>query len=507
MIYLTRRRVLAGGGALGATALVLSKQGLTKTLQYGLVVYGATPSGIMAAYAGAREGLRVALIVGPNSFGGMSAQGLSVSDVGNPVVIGGLARNFFERVGRHYGLSIVYNFEPHVAFGEFAGYVHEAGIDLIEEGVLTGVVKTGAVIDSIRLGSGAVFNARFFIDASYEGDLMAMAGASYRVGRESKQEYDEISAGFDAHPAVSRGLPNGIDGRLLPNLEPYPHQARYSADRAVQAYCFRLCVTNDPANRVQFTKPPGYDPLRYEFFRRSVSSEAIFEPGALPNQKFDMNSDFPGASWAYPDGDATTRAAIWHNHYKYEAGLVYFSATDPGMPVRYRESIADYGLAADEFVDSGNWPRQLYIREGRRLVGQYIMRQQDAQGTVTKPDAIGMGSYNFDCHPTQILVHPDDIIDSEGSMGKGAAPQTLPYQIPYRALLPHPIRVSNLLVTVCVSASHVAFCSLRLEPQYMIMGEAAGVAAGLAVSHNAPLTAITSEVQSKLRSYGAVLSL
>jgi hypothetical protein len=513
----------------GLLALTPAKLYAAGSESFDLVVYGATASGAVTAVAASREGLHVVLVDPGHHVGGMVSGGLSSSDMGKQEVIGGISREFFERVGRHYNESMEWHFEPHVAEQVFNEMLSEAEVTTIFDKRLrekAGVTKKGNSIVAITLEDGEVLRAPIFVDATYEGDLMAEAGVTYTWGRESTTDYGESLAGVrgrqrpDHHFNV-RVSPYAADGSLLPEVSPGPKGQLGQGDKKVQAYGFRMCLTNRPDDEVPYPKPDHYDPYRYELLKRLITAltEAKGHPpvmrdmmimSPLKGGKFDINSfggfstDHIGASWDYPTADYKRQAEIWQDHYEYEAGFFYFLAHDPSIPESLRNEVNSYGLAKDEFVDSHNWPWQLYIREGRRMVGSYVMTQKDIQEDVTKPDSIGMGSYQSDSHHIQRVPTPDGAVENEGEMYV----VTKPYEIPYRMILPKKGEVGNLLVPVCFSASHVAYSTVRMEPQYMIIGQATGVAAALAERNRVPVRDISiPELQKRLREEHAVLSL
>ncbi|HVN78806.1 MAG TPA: FAD-dependent oxidoreductase [Terriglobia bacterium] len=496
--------------------------------QYDLVVYGGTASGVMTAVAAAREGLKVALLEPGLHLGGMVSGGLGATDFGKKEVIGGISLEFFQRVGHHYGEKVSWYFEPHVAEAIFREMIKEAGVKAFFQHRLrekTGVRSNGNRIEEIFMEEGQSFQARVFADASYEGDLMAQAGVTYTWGREGVAQYGESLAGVREHTPYHqfavRISPYDAAGHLLPGVSADPKGEVGAADRKVQAYNFRLCMTKVASNRVPFPRPDQYDPKRYELLARMLQAmmtkgrqvprmEDLMNPVSMPNGKTDTNNngafstDYIGGSWAYPEADYQQRERIWKEHRDYVAGFLYFLSDDPQVPEALRREVSQWGLAKDEFIDTRNWPHQLYVREARRMVGEYVMTQRDIQTEITKTDSIGMGSYNSDSHNVQRIATTDGAVENEGDV---QVPVT-PYQIPYRLLLPKRQQVTNLLVPVCFSASHVAYSTLRMEPQYMIIGQATGLAAKLAIEKNTSVQKIdVSALRAKLRKQGAVLAL
>jgi hypothetical protein len=466
-----------------------------------VVVYGGTAGGVMAAVSAAREGLTVTLVTPDRHLGGMVSGGLGWTDYGRKPVIGGYSLEFFERVGRKYGRDIEWHFEPHVAEAVFDDLVREAGVQVIRGRLREkhGVVTSRSTLSAIVTEDGATFSAKVFVDASYEGDLMAQAGVSYTWGREAATEYGESLAGVrertPLHQFHAVVPPRGRGGALLPEITPRTGDTVGAADRRVQAYNFRLCMTRSAVNRVPWPKPARYAPGRYELLARYLPAfEAalgrplaindVMKADLLQNGKTDTNNngafstDYIGGSYGYPEGTYAARARIRQAHVDYIQGFLYFLATDPRVPAGLSAEMQDWGLCRDEFVAAGNWPYQLYVREARRMIGEYVMSQKDIQTDLAKPDAIGMGSYNSDSHNVQRRPTADGLaVENEGDM---QVPVT-PYQIPYRIMVPKRAQATNLLVPVCFSATHVAYSTLRMEPQYMIIGHAAGVAARLAI--------------------------
>jgi hypothetical protein len=487
----------------------------------------------MTAYAAAKEGLHVILLEPRNHVGGMVTGGLSATDLGQFKVIGGYARDFYMQAAAHYGVTNLdqpanWRSEPHVDEAIFRKMLAASGVDLRFHERLkehSGVHLKDQHIDSISTLDGKQWTAKIFADCSYEGDLMAEAGVKYTYGRESRDQYGESLAGVRDHtPGHQFGWPlSAYDDRhrLLPEINPGPLAPAGSGDKLVQAYNFRLILTNDPTNRLPFTRPKGYDPARFALLRRYLSEfeknrgrapnfHDVTNPVPIPNHKADFNNngpvstDYIGHSWAFPEASYAEKQAIWDDHMLYTQSFFYFLATDPSVPASLQQEVHQWGLSKDEFADTAHWPNQLYIREGRRMIGVYVMRQSDLQTERTKPDSIGMGSYNSDSHNIQRVVTPDGYVANEGDVEVPVQP----YEIPYRILLPSEPALENLLVPVCLSATHVAYSSLRMEPQYMIMGQAAGVAASLAIRKGVPVESVPIDaLQANLHAHHARLHI
>jgi hypothetical protein len=517
--------------SIAGLAIVLSSAltASAATRNFDVVVYGGTAGGVIAAVSAAREGLHTALVEPTAHVGGMVSGGLGYTDYGKKEVIGGYAYEFYYRVGQHYGMNAFGNdvswlHEPHVAEDIFRQMLTGAGVMLVEHARLlekNGVTKQGSRVTAIKMENGDSFTAQIFIDSSYEGDLMAQAGVTWTYGRESSAQYGESVAGVRDKTPFHQFLVDvpakDATGKLLPEISSAVLPPPGTADKAVQAYNFRMCFSAAP-DRIAFAKPSNYDPRRYELLARLIEARTTAEghPPALgtlmkidrlPNGTTDVNNngafstDYIGGSWEYPNASYAKRDEIRQAHKNYQAGLFYFLANDPGVPAAVRAEMNSWGLCAAEFADNDHWPRQLYIREDRRMVGEYVMVQQDLQTNLTKSDPIGMGSYNSDSHNVERIV-TDGFVRNEGDMQVGVKP----YQIPYRVMLPKRAEAENLLVPVAFSASHVAYSSVRMEPQYMILGQAAGVAAKMAMDAKAAVQAIDkTALTARLRAQGAVL--
>lgn len=515
---------------LGLTVALFLPAGFGQRPPLDLVVYGGTAGGAMTAIAAARQGLQAVVVEPGQHVGGMLTGGLSRTDVGRREVIGGLSLEFYSRVGTRYGMHrflhpVAWQYEPRIGESVLREMLQEAGVTVLYGQRLAergGVAKTGNRITEITLESGRKLQARYFADASYEGDLMAQAKVSYTWGREAMQQYGESLAGVRERTPLHQFLVDvpakDEQGKLLPEIEPGPPAKAGSADRRVQAYNFRVIATNNPDNRLAWPKPANYDPKRYELLIRDILETTkkdgrppVFNEVSLialiPNQKADFNnrggfsSDYIGKNYEYPEGSYATRARIWQEHIDYQQGFYYFLANDPRVPATLQQEVRTWGLAKDEFADTGHWPHQLYVREARRMVGEFVLTQKDMQTELTKPDVIGMGSYNSDSHNVQRFVNARGMAENEGDMQVAVKP----YQIPYRMLTPKEGEAANLLVPVCFSASHVAYSSARMEPQYMILGHAAGVAIAMAAQGNQAVQQIpVPELQKRLRAEGAV---
>jgi hypothetical protein len=487
----------------------------------------------MTAYSAAHEGLQVVLLEPGTHLGGMVTGGLSATDLGQFTIIGGYARDFYMRAAAHYGVRNLdaeanWRSEPHVDEAIFRDMLKEAGVRVYFHEQLResdGVALAGQRILSITTSDGKRWHARIFADCTYEGELMKQAHVSYTWGRESSKEYGEDLAGVREHSSghffIWPVSAYDDDHHLLPEIDPGPLAAPGSGDKKVQAYNFRLILSNDPANRLPFPKPSGYDRSRFALLERYLGGfqqhmgraprfTDFFNPVMIPNHKADFNnngpvsSDYIGHSWKYPEGSYTDKAALWREHLLYTESLVYFLSHDAHVPEGLRAEMNEWGLPRDEFEDTGHWPNQLYIREGRRMIGEYVMRQPDLQTERTKADSIGMGSYNSDSHNVERIAMPDGTVENEGDVEVPVQP----YEIAYGVITPRRDESLNLLVPVCLSATHVAYSSVRMEPQYMIIGQAAGVAAALAVHNNTSIQDVAvPRLQQILRVHGAVLHL
>jgi hypothetical protein len=495
-----------------------------------VVVYGATAAGVTAAIGSARHGASVIIVEPGMHVGGMVSGGLGHCDIdGQEHLLGGVAIEFFNRLGKHYGQPVAWRFEPHVAENTFKLMLKEAGVETRFGQYCDAVQMTDTRIETLRTQDGDSYKAKVFIDATYEGDLFKAAGVSYVIGREGRERYGESLAGRGELLPVNHQFKAAVspwqDGRLLPYITPQDKLVPVgAADGKFQAYCFRLCLTDRPENRLPIAKPEGYDPSRYELLRRYLvalgpkASERMRGPlgrGPIPNGKCDANSsgpvssNLPGANQEYAEASPQRRAEIREEHRSWAHGLLYFLQNDPSVPEKMRADFASWGLCKDEFQDTGGWPHQLYVREARRMLGEYVLTQRDLQDLRRKHDVIGMAGYNIDIREVQWVsvrnFHFPDAADEVFVEGYLSQPVE-PWDIPYRAMLPRYEECSNLLVPVCISASTVAYASFRMEPNYMLAGHSAGVAAALAAkaatsAHHVNITLL----QDTLRTDGQIL--
>lgn len=497
-----------------------------------IIIYGGTSAAVTAAVEAKQSGKTVILVSPDIHLGGLTSGGLGWTDTGDKSVIGGLARNFYHRVWQHYNTDEAWRwqpkeeygnkgqgtpamdgenrtmwiFEPHVAEKVFDELVKENEIRVDRDEWLDredGVKMKDGKIVSITTLSGKTYSAKMFLDATYEGDLLATAGVSYHVGREAADFYGEewngVQTGVlhhkhwfesDISPYIVPGDPSS---GLLPRVSDEDPGEKYSGDDKVQAYCFRTCMTNNDANRVPFPKPEGYDPMQYELLGRVFDTGwdgwfNKFDP--LPNYKTDtnnhgpMSSDNIGMNYDYPEASYARRKEIIKEHEQYQKGLLWFVANDERVRGDVRSAMSKWGLSKDEFIDNGNWPHQIYVREARRMIGEYVMTENELLKKRPTPNPVGMGSYGMDSHNVQRYIKDDGFVQNEGDIGVST---NGPYSIAYGSLVPKKAECTNLLVPVCVSSSHIAFGSIRMEPVFMILGQSAAAAAVLAINEDIPV--------------------
>ena len=477
-----------------------------KPIKTDICVYGGTSAAVTAAKAAALEGCDVVIICPDPAIGGLTTGGLGNTDIGNKQAIIGMARQFYRDLGKHYGVEEQWRFEPHVAENILMGYLDDPHITLMQGYYLTSVEKEGTRIKSITCttddGVVATVKAPQFIDTSYEGDLMAMAGVSYHVGREASSVYGEKWNG--SHLSVYHQFVDGVDpyvekgnpdSGLLWGIQPWTMKEEGAGDNYVQAYNYRVCFSSDPNNQIPITKPDDYDPAKYELLARVFESDPNIAADIennyfiwcdLPNGKTDVNnrgpfsSDMIGMNHDYPEADWARRKEIIAAHKSYTLGLFWFYVSDPRVPKHFQEFVSKWGYAKDEYVKTGGWTHQLYVREARRMIGEYVATQKDCEGKAEIPDGIGYAAYQMDSHNCERMVIEKDgkvMVKNEGDVEIGGGK---PYPISYRSITPKREECTNLLVPVCLSSSHIAFGSIRMEPVFLELGQVAGIAASLA---------------------------
>jgi hypothetical protein len=540
-----------------ALVLFLSSCDSTKnnpdTFEADVIIYGGTSAAVIAAVDVVQSGKSVIIVSPDIHLGGLTAGGLGWTDTGKKEAIGGLSRDFYHRIWKHYqkeeawkwqardeyGKTGVgsraadgnkrtqWTFEPHVAEQVFEDYIKENNIQLYRDEWLNrenGVKKTDGKITAISTLSGKTFKGKVFIDATYEGDLMASAGVNYHVGRESTDTYNEQYNGVqtgvlhhnhwfweDISPYKIPGDPNS---GVLPRIST-EHPGEYGAsDDKIQAYCFRMCMTNHDENRIPFPKPANYDAWQYELLLRSLLTgrKDFFEKfDPLPNKKTDTNNHGPfssdniGMNYDYPDASYERRQEIIKEHRDYQMGFLWFVANDPRVPEDIRTKMATWGLAKDEFTDNENWPHQIYVREARRMIGEYVTTENDVLLKREVPKPVGMGSYAMDSHNIQRYIKPDGFVQNEGDIG---VHPPAPYSISYGSIVPKKQECENLLVPVCVSSSHIAFGSIRMEPVFMLLGQSAATAACMSINENIAVQDVDYEkLKTVLLEKGQVLTL
>lgn len=521
---------------------------------YDVVIYGGTSAGVIAAVQAKKMG-KTAVIVGPDvHLGGLSSGGLGWTDTGNKSVIGGLSRDFYHRIWKEYQKPETWKwqkpeeygnkgqgtkamdgenrtmwiFEPSVAERVFESYIEEFDIPVHRDEWLdreNGVeLKDGRIV-SITMLSGKKFSGKMFMDATYEGDLIATAGVDYHVGREGKDVYGEewngVQTGVLHHrhhfgavdePISPYKVPGDPSSGVLPRISTEHPGEKHASDKKVQAYCFRMCLTDDPENRIPFPKPEGYDPNQYELLLRIYDAGwrdtfGKFDP--IPNHKTDTNNHGPfstdniGYNYDYPEASYERRKEIIKEHETYQKGWLYFIANDPRVPEETQKEMQRWGLPKDEFTDNGNWSHQLYIREARRMVGKFVMTEHELQKKRPTPESVGMGSYTIDSHNVQRYITPEGYVQNEGDIGVSTYG---PYEIAYGSLVPKKEQCTNLFAPVCVSSSHIAFGSIRMEPVFMILGQSAATAAAMAIDSGIAVQDVPyEELREKLLEDGQIL--
>lgn len=543
-----RRDFLKTASAAG----VFSACGTGPAPDFDLVIYGGTSAAIAAAVQARRMGKSVAVVSPPTRLGGLTSGGLGWTDSGRKEVIGGLARDFYHRVWQHYQKPEAWRwqkredygnrgqgtpaidgenrtqwiFEPGVAAQVFEDWVaeHEVRVDRNERLDRDGGVELeNGRIAAITTLSGKRYSARMFLDCTYEGDLMAAAGVSFHVGREANSVYGERHNGvqkdvrhhkhfFPEETVSPYVVPGDPSSGLVARVHDGDPGENGEGDRRIQAYCYRLCMTQVDENRMPFAEPDGYDPAQYELLARALEAgwDPVFQKfDPIPNGKTDTNNHGPfstdniGMNYDYPEGSYERRAEILREHEQYQRGWAYFLCSDPRVPQDIRDEMNRWGLAKDEFPETGGWPHQIYVREARRMIGEYVMTEMDCLGERDTPESVGMGSYTADSHNVQRYVTEAGFVQNEGDVGVRLPG---PYRISYRSLTPKPEECANLLTPVCCSTSHIAFGSVRMEPVFMILGQSAATAAAMAVDEGAaPQDLAYERLRDRLLADGQVL--
>jgi hypothetical protein len=512
---------------------------------YDIVIYGGTSAGVSAAVQAKRMGKTVIIVCPEKHLGGLTAGGLGWTDSGRKEAIGGISREFYQRIKKHYDKAeawiyqkpqeysryrpnddAMWVFEPHVAEQTFEELVAEYKIPVHRDQWIkreSGVTKNGTRIISITMLSGKKYRGRIFIDATYEGDLMAGAGVSYCVGREGNDVYGETLDGVQTRNATKHQFEKPVDpyikpgdpsSGLLPRIHAGGPGKEGHGDDRVQAYNYRMCLTKVPENRVPFPKPENYDPMQYELLGRYLDKgwRAIFVKfDPAPNAKTDTNNhgafstDDIGMNYDYPEDGYERRGEILKEHEDYQKGLMWFLAYDPRVPPDVREKMSQWGLAKDEFTDNGNWPHQIYVREARRMISDFVTTEMHLRRIKPTPKPVGMGSYNMDSHNVQRYVDENGHARNEGDVQINPGG---PYPISYEALIPKATECTNLLVPVCVSSSHIAYGSIRMEPVFMILGQSAATAAAFTIDDNTNVQDVGySKLRARLLADNQVLEL
>ena len=520
---------------------------------YDIVIYGGTSAAIVAAIQAKQLGLSV-LVVSPDvHLGGLSSSGLGFTDTGNKEVIGGMSKEFYKRIFLEYerksswvwqkreeygnvgqstpaidkGAKSMWIFEPSIAERVFDNWVKENKVEVLKNEWLDRnkpIEKEGVTIKSFYTLSGKKIEGKIFMDCTYEGDLMAASGVSYHIGREANSVYGEqfngIQKGVFHHNHYFKNIkvdpyivPGKPESGILPKISPVSEGNNGDGDKRVQAYCFRMCLTQVEKNKIEFMKPEGYNPIDYELIIRVYEAgwrETFRKFDPIPNFKTDVNNHGPfsfdniGANYDYPDASYEKRKEIIADHIRYQKGLLYFIANDPRIPKEVQDEMKKWGYPKDEFKDNGGFPHQLYIREARRMIGEFVMTENEVMDRKQTPNSIGMGSYHLDSHNTQRYITSEGIVQNEGDIG---VKPPKPYQIGYGSIVPKKNECTNLFVPVCMSSSHIAYGSIRMEPVFMILAQSASLAANIALKKGVSVQDVPYlELEKELRKSGQILS-
>lgn len=480
----------------------------TETLNVNVCVYGGTAGGVTAALEAKRRGQSVVLLNPARHVGGMTTHGLGLTDFGKQEVVGGMARAFYDAISKHYQTN-TWMFEPHVAQNILDNWIKQANLDVRHCEFIKNATLKNNHLTAITMLSGMTIHADVFIDASYEGDLMAKANVPFVVGREDNTTYNETLNGSQVRhlhqfipPIDPYNTPGDPNSGLLPGIESTPIDPDGTGDNRIQAYCFRVCMTDNPANIYPFPKPQGYDESQYEMHIRWYNSEKNGHNESLKAdgdiRKFDRlaeksktdtnnhgpsSSDYIGQNFQWPHASYQEREAIYQKHVQYQQGFYYTMANSPRIPDRYRNVYKNWGLAADEFKQTNHWPEQLYIREARRMLGDYVLTENDCMHKVSCSDPVGMGAYAMDSHNCRRFVKEGKLYNE----GDVQVPAKKPYSVSYRSIVPPKGQCDNLIVPICLAASHIAYGSIRMEPVFMVLGQSAAIAADLAIKAQQPV--------------------
>jgi hypothetical protein len=492
-----------------------------------ICVYGGTSGGVAAVVQAKRMGKTTSLAVFDTYLGGLTSGGLGATDVGNTASIGGVSREFYRRIGKRYGQPERFNFEPHVALDVYKTWLLEVGVTPRFNQRLASVKKTGQRITEITMEDGTIYRAKMFIDATYEGDLMAMAGVSFTFGREGTNVYGESLNGIRAttpkHQFTVNVDPYVVPGNpasgLLPFIQAGEGGRPGDGDHRIQAFNYRMCFTQNSTNKLPHVVPQNYDPARYELLGRLLDARvaaeekltfnSFFSALPMPNSKTDMNNqgafstDFIGANWSYPTNTYAARAQMDREHLEYIQGLIHYLATNPRSPASLRAAISSWGPCRDEWQETGGYSPQIYVREARRMVSDYVMTQTDCQSTRMANDPVCLGSYNMDSHNCQRVVQ-GGYVRNEGDVQVGVPS---PYPISYRSIVPRVRECENVLVPFALSASHIAFGSTRMEPVFMMAAQSAATAAAFAIDDGGSVQKVNyAKLARRLKADGQILT-
>ena len=533
-------------GCLSLGLMTFGAYGQSK--KYDIVIYGGTSAGVAAALQSSRMGKSVVLIEPTNRIGGLTTGGLGQTDIGNKQAIGGISREFYENIKKYYddhenwkwekrseyvdggqtrteeGEATMWTFEPSAALAVYKSMMDKEKIKMVYNERLnreSGVKKVNGRIESITMESGKTYKGKVYLDATYEGDLMASAGVAYAVGRESNAEYGETLNGVQAN-SINMALTgfvskNAFNHNFIPGVDPYVKKGDPTSgllpnvnekpglegegDKKIQAYCFRMCLTDHPENRIPFQKPANYDEINYELLFRNYEARKgpireMYSYGnsllpwinsSMPNRKTDTNNkfgfstDYIGRNYDYPEASYAEREKIIKDHRNYQMGLMWTLANHPRIPAEVREEASKWGTTKDEFERVDGWQQQLYVREARRMVSDYVMTQKNCEALTVAEDAIGLAAYGMDSHNVQRYVDANGFVQNEGNV---EAHGFKPYPISFGALVPKKEECNNLIVPICISSTHIAFGSIRMEPVFMVLGQSAATAAVLAIDAN-----------------------